>query len=132
VATAPYVGQLDEFLKKRQAEQDQKVDRIVALTKPLFACVGQTAHAPTLISSPETADNVARAAVGLCSKEEAEYRKALYELAMVQANFDADGRAKQTHEHLVESALTIIVTERQRPRSSTPPAVARPRVDRGI
>ena len=108
---------VDELLRHQNEEQQNQVDRIVRLTKPLAECVKKQAHAPGLYSSPEKADIAARAAVGLCSKEEAAYRAALFQLAMVMTDFDAASRAQQMHDQLVNTALTIIVGERRRHRA---------------
>ena len=109
-----------DYLSRQTMQQKQRTDRIVELTKPLIECVKKNAHAYEVYSSPERADVVARAAVGLCSKEEGAYRSALFQLALVMTDFDATSNAQQTHEKLIESALTIIVGERQRLR--TPPS----------
>jgi hypothetical protein len=109
VATSQTV---DELLKRQNEQQQQQIDRIVKLTKPLAECVKKHAH--ELSSSAEKADVVARAAVGLCSKEEGSYRSALFQLAIIMTSFDADTRAQRTHAQLVETALAIIVSERQR------------------
>jgi hypothetical protein len=100
-------------LERQKAEQQQKVDHIAELFRPLAQCVRQRAHSSDLYSSAESADVVARAAVGFCSKEEANYRAALWDLALVHTDFDAAARARDAHEKLVDTALTIIVGERQ-------------------
>ena len=64
-------------------------------------------------------------AVGLCSKEEAAYHSALSQYAMVETDFDAASEAQQTHNRLVDLALTIIVRARQRPQAP-PSQSARP------
>jgi hypothetical protein len=102
---------VEELLQREHEQQQQQLDRIVKLTKPLAECVKKQAH--ELVSSAEKADVVARAAVGLCSKEEAAYRAALLQLAIIVTGFDADTRAQRMHQQLVEMALTIIVNERQ-------------------
>jgi hypothetical protein len=114
---------VDDLLRKQNREAEQRTDRIVELTKPLAECVKAHAHAYELYSSSETADVAARAAVGLCSKEEAAYRVALFQLAIILTSFDAESQAEQFHAKLLETALTIIVGERQRLRAppSTPP-----------
>ena len=111
---------MDELLSRQNEEQQKEVDRIVGLTKPLGECVKKQAHTYELYSSPEKADILARTAVGLCSKQEAAYRSALFQLAIIMTDFDAAARAKQTHDQLVETALTIIVSERQRQRAQPP------------
>jgi hypothetical protein len=108
---------VDELLRRQKEEQQKQVDRIVGLTKPLAECVKKQAHTYELYSSPEKADVAARAAVGLCSKQEAAYRSALLQLAIIETNFDAAANAQQMHDQLVETALTIIVSERQRQRA---------------
>ena len=124
---------VQDYLSQQTMQQKQRTDRIVELTKPVFECVQKNAHAYQVYSVPERADIAARAAVGLCSKEEGAYRSALFQLAIVMTDFDASSRAQQTHEKLIESALTIIVGERQR-RLSPPsqPAPTPPPSSRGI
>jgi hypothetical protein len=102
---------VQELLQREHDQQQQQLDRIEKLAKPLAECVKKQAH--ELVSSAEKADVVARAAVGLCSKEEAAYRAALLQLAIILTGFDADTRAQRMHQQLVEMALTIIVNERQ-------------------
>jgi hypothetical protein len=101
------------LLERQNAEQKQKVDHIGELFRPLAQCVKQRAHSSDLYSSAESADVVARAAVGFCSKEEANYRAALWDLKLVMTDFDAAGQARDAHEKLVDMALTIVVGERQ-------------------
>lgn len=107
---------VNERLRRQNEEQQNQVDRIGKLIKPLAKCVKKQAHTYEIYSSPEKADAAARAAVGLCSKQEAAYRSALFQLAIIITEFDAAARAQQTHDQLVETALTIIVSERQRAR----------------
>jgi hypothetical protein len=114
---------MDELLQQQKVKQEKQLVRVLELTKPLGDCVKKRAHSYELYSSLEKADVVARAAVGLCSKEEGAYRSALFQLAIVATDFDADAKAKQMHNLLVETALTIIVTERQRQRAQPPAAV---------
>ena len=102
-----------DLLRQQTRQQEQQTDRIVELTKPLAECVRNHAHAYELYSSTETADVAARAAVGLCSREEGAYRAALFQLAIIMTSFDANSRAEETYARLVETALTIIVGERQ-------------------
>jgi hypothetical protein len=104
---------VSELLERQKAEQKQKTDHIVELFKPLADCVKRRAHSSDLYSSAESADVVARAAVGFCSKEEANYRAALWDLKLVMTDFDAEARARDSHDKLVDTALTIIVGERQ-------------------
>jgi hypothetical protein len=101
----------EERLRQQTEHQQQQVDQIVKLTQPLAVCVKKHAH--ELVSSAEKADVAARAAVGLCSKEEGAYRSALFQLAIIMTEFDADTRAQRMHQQLIETALTIIVSERQ-------------------
>lgn len=108
---------VDELLRRQTDEQQKQVDQIVRLTKPLAECVKNQAHTYKLYSSPEKADVAARAAVGLCSKQEAAYRSALFQLGIIMTDFDAAARAQRMHGELVETALTIIVSERQRQRA---------------
>ena len=108
---------VDDLLQKQRMQQQKQTDQIVKLTGPLIERVKKRAHTYELYSSPETADVAARAAVGFCSKEESAYRQALFQLAIIMTSFDANGRAQQTHDQLVERALTIIVGERQHQRT---------------
>jgi hypothetical protein len=100
------------------AEQEKRADRAGALVKSLFECVTKSARSSELYSSPERADIVAIAAVGHCSKEEGQYNSALLDLKKVMSGFDVDSMAHQTHQKLIEKAVTIIVDERQRKRNS--------------
>jgi hypothetical protein len=111
---------MDDLLQQQKMKREKQLHQIVALTKPLIECVKKHAHTYELYSSPEKADVVARAAVGLCSKEEGAYRSALFQLAIIMTDFDAEAKAQHTHEELVEAALTIIVSERQRQRAQPP------------
>jgi hypothetical protein len=106
----PTVGNL---LERQKAEKTQKADRTVDMYKPLVECVKRRAHSSELFSSAESADVAARAAVGFCSKEEANYRAALRDLGLVMTNFNVEAHARDDHEELVDMALTIIVGERQ-------------------
>jgi hypothetical protein len=105
---------MDELLRRQAEEQRKQVDQVAKLAKPLVECVQKQSHTYELYSSPEKADVAARAAVGLCSKQEAAYRSAIFRLAVIMTDFDAAGRAQQMHDQLVEAALTIVVSERQR------------------
>jgi hypothetical protein len=100
-------------LERQKGEQTQKADRAVEMYKPFADCVKRRAHSSELYSSAESADIVARAAVGFCSKEEANFRAALWDLKLIMTDFDADRHAREGHEKLVNTALTIIVGERQ-------------------
>ena len=99
-------------VRRQKMQQEERTDQIVKLTKPLFACVNKNARSSEIVSSSERADIAARAAVGLCSKEETAYRSALFQLAIVMTSFDATANAQRTHAQLVDIALTIIVKER--------------------
>jgi len=103
---------VDEILRRQNEEQQKQVARIVRLTKPLTECVKRHAH--ELYVSAEKAGVLARAAIGLCSKEEAAYRSALFQLAIIMTDFNAAAKVEETHSQLVEMALTIIVEDRQR------------------
>lgn len=103
---------VDELLRRQNEEQQKQVARIVQLTKPLTECVKRHAH--ELYVSAEKAAVLSRAAVGLCSREEAAYRSALFQLATIMTDFNAAAKAQETHGQLVELALTIIVEERRR------------------
>jgi hypothetical protein len=109
-------GAVEDALQQQRTQQQRQLEQIRKLTTPLIVCVKKQARAYEIYSSPEKADIAARAAVGLCSKQEAAYRSALFQLAIIITDFDAAARAKQTHDQLVEMALTIIVSERQRQR----------------
>lgn len=113
VVLTPPSSSIEDALTRQTKEQQEKSDRAVKLAKPLFDCVRRKAHSQEIYTSAESTDVAARAAVGLCSKEEGAYRSAVYQLAMVATSFDASAQAKQTHEKLVDVALTIIVGERQ-------------------
>jgi hypothetical protein len=108
---------MDELLRRQNEKQQKQVDQIAGLTKPLAECVKKQAHAYELYSSPEKTDVLARAVVGFCSKQEAAYRSALFQLAIIMTDFDPAARAQRMHDQLVETALTIIVSERQRQRA---------------
>ena len=107
---------IDELLQQQKTQQERRIHRIVELKAPLVACVKKHAH--ELYSNSEGADIAARAAVGLCSKEEAAYRSALFQLAVIMTSFDAAAIAQRAHDSLVEAAITIIVSERQRQRAA--------------
>jgi hypothetical protein len=109
-------GYVDDALQQQKAEREKQLDQIGKLMKPLADCVKKQAHSNELYSLPEKADVVARAAVGLCSKQEGALRSAFHQLALV-SGIDASKHAQETHDELVEMALTIIVKERQRQRA---------------
>jgi hypothetical protein len=120
-----------DYLLRQTQQQKQRTDLIVKLTPPLFNCVKK--NIPKLLSSPETADVVARAAVGLCAKEEQTYRAALFQLSLVITSFDAEAKAKNTHEQLVDFALTMVVGARQLPQApSSRPTLPNPPTSSGI
>jgi hypothetical protein len=128
VALTPPSSSVEDALRRQKINQEEKTNRIVALTKPLIDCVKRKAHSEDIYTSAEGADVAARAAVGLCSKEEGAYRSAVFKLAIVMTSFDASARVQQTHEQLVDLALAVIVGERQRgaatPKTSAPSATA--------
>jgi hypothetical protein len=115
---ATHAQSMNELLKQQRAQQEKRLDQILKLMKPLVDCVKNRAHSYELVSSPENADVAARAAVGLCSKEEGAYRSALSQLALVETDFPAASKVREMHDDLVEAALTIIVRERQRQRTA--------------
>jgi hypothetical protein len=104
---------LDEILQREKAKQQNQLALIAKLAKPLGDCVRKRAHTYELYSSPEKADVAARAAVGLCAKEEGAYRSAVFRLATLVTDFDAAATSREMHDQLVEAALTVIVSERQ-------------------
>jgi hypothetical protein len=108
---------IDELLRRQKEQQEKRTDQVVNVTKPFAECVKKQAHTYELYSSPEKADVAARAAVGRCSKQEAAYSSALHQLKAVMTGFDADGMEQRMHDQMVETALTIIVSERQRQRA---------------
>jgi hypothetical protein len=104
---------IDDLLQQQRTRQQKQIDQIKRLEKPLVDCVIKQAHSYEIYSSSEKTDVAARAAVGLCSKEEGAYRSALFELGILIPDIDASTIAQQNHERLVETALTIIVAERR-------------------
>ena len=110
---AAQANSVDSALQRQREEQRQQDNQIIGLYKPLASCVRR--RALELSSSPESADIAGRAAVGRCSKEEyGAYRSAVLGWGAMSSFTEANAYAQATYEKLVEQALTIIVSERQR------------------
>lgn len=113
-ADRPVTSTLDQGLRKQTAENNEKIHQVMSIYyRPLVECVKLHASSSELYSSPESADVVARAAVGLCLREESAYDSALSQLAL-DIPIDANDQVRSAHQELLDLAVTIIVAARQR------------------
>jgi len=113
----PAIEDLKRDADRRTAEAKQEGERIGKLIWPAAACT--KLEALKLISSPEAADIVARAALGLCGREMLIFETAVR--SSERFGSSSEQIIERERSRLVNMAITIIVRERNR-REATPAA----------
>jgi hypothetical protein len=117
-----YADSLVANVRDLEKDLKQQGEQLVKLHRPLALCTKRNALKLAHTSS-ETADVAARAAVGLCGKEELAYRSAVGKWRALETSNDVKSHMDSTHDKLVEMAVTIIVRERQHQVTPSPQAV---------
>lgn len=80
---------------------------------PLVECARARAL-ELAVSSGEAAEAVARAAVGLCSREYGAYSAAVFDWDALPSVAQREGHARRNREKVIDMALTLIVSARSK------------------